>query len=183
MTTEATNAEALKNVELFQGLSLEECRQVLDIAICQRFSAGEVILRQGECSRNLWVVLEGSCSAYRVAEDDDSGNDGAELLLAEIEADSHFGEMSFFSSANHSATVRAKTSVKLLLLHRADYDRLIATDSIAAYKLAYNTIGPLSERVRQIGERWIEASRQATAGESPSDWSRFRGKVFDSWNL
>ncbi len=183
MKTKATNADTLASVDLFQGLSPEECRQILDISICQRFDAGQVILRQGECSRNLWVVLEGVCSAYRVSEGNGTQLEGTESLLAEIEADSHFGEMSFFSSAEHSATVRAKTSVKLMRLHRDDYDRLLAADSIAAYKLAYNTIGTLSERVRQIGERWIEASGKANAGTAASEWNKFRGNVFDSWSL
>ena len=76
------------------------------------------------------------------------------MVLAELEPYSLFGEMSFFSPAPHSANVVAKTPVKLLSIARSDYDDLIRDGVSAAYKLAYNVVESVADRLRRMDE-WI----------------------------
>ena len=63
----------------------------------QTLRPGELIVRQGKSSQNLWVVLEGKCEVVRYP--DETPHDS--LILAMLEPYSHFGEMSFFSPAPH----------------------------------------------------------------------------------
>jgi CRP/FNR family transcriptional regulator, cyclic AMP receptor protein len=162
---------------LFRNFDQQEIQEFTKVAASHEYKLGEIVLEQGKSSQNLWLVLEGKCEVIR-----DSDRPGSKpVALAEIAPGHHFGEMSFFHAAPHSASVRTKTAAHLLRIARADYDRLIGANCAAAYKLAYNTIGALAERLRNADDR----ISQLTAGKSEplSEWSTFRGKVFDGWNL
>jgi CRP-like cAMP-binding protein len=170
-------AQRLTGIALFRNLDGKEIRELAAVAASHEYEPGEIVLEQGKSSQNLWLVLDGKCEVIR-----DSERPGKKpVALAEIGPGHHFGEMSFFHAAPHSASVRTKTAAHLLRISRADYDRLIGANCSAAYKLAYNTIGSLAERLRNADDRIA----QLTAGqtEPSSEWSTFRGKVFDGWNL
>jgi CRP-like cAMP-binding protein len=95
--------------------------------------------------------------------------------------------MSFFSPAPHSASVVAKTPVRLLSITRQDYDKLLAAGSLAAYKLAYNVVQSLAHRLRRMDDWVAELSTSeksnGKAEEVVPEWHEFRKKLFESWNL
>ena len=110
-----------------------------------------MVVRQGEDSHTLWVVLEGKCEVVKHL---DALARTIRWCWPFLEPYSHFGEMSFFSPAPHSASVRAQTAVTVLAIDRRDYDDLIRQGIWAAYKLAYNTGRSLSDRLRRMDE-WV----------------------------
>jgi len=184
--------DQLVKIPLFHGFNDTECRQVAEIAQTKEFAPGEVIIRQGQRSQELWVLLEGKCDVIKITGEDKPR--GEAVLLAVLEPYSHFGEMSFFHSAPHSASVRAQTPVKLLKIIRGDYEELIQEGCRAAYKLAYNTVQCLAERLRKMDE-WVadllaKASESGPANHLPEaashqmqEWSDFREKMLSSWNI
>lgn len=167
----------IEKIPILRGMSTSECQQLLEAAHTATYQPGEVVLAEDESSRNLWIVLEGTCEVVKVSE-----QTRRQVVLAELAPFAHFGEMSFFHPAPHSASVRAKTAVKLLRLGRDDFDRLINGNCSSAYKLAYNTIGGLAERLRRATDSLADAATAETATKK-SEWSSFREKVFDGWNL
>ena len=185
--------EAIEKIPLFEGLNEAECRQVAAIAQIKEFAPGDYVIRQGQRSQELWVLLEGKCEVVKLTSET-NGNHEA-VLLAVLEPQSHFGEMSFFHSAPHSASVRAQSPVKLLRIVRGDYEELIQEGCRAAYKLAYNTVGSLAERLRKMDD-WVAElmAKTAAQGESAAaieptaeaqvqEWSEFRQKMLTSWNM
>ena len=122
MIDQSVSAEMLANIPLLHNLNETERRQMADIASLRHFAPGEVVVRQGEDSQTLWVVLEGKCEVVKHLEHGPHNS----LVLAILEPFSHFGEMSFFSPAPHSASVRAQTAVTVLA-HRPP--RLRRSDS------------------------------------------------------
>src|SRR5262245_47161633 len=102
-------SKTLHHIPAFRHLNESECRQLAEIAKDRTFEPGQKVLEQGTTSQHLWIVLEGKCQVMRKSATD-------ELELANLEPYSLFGEMSFFSPAPHSATVVAKTPVKLLCI-------------------------------------------------------------------
>ncbi|HTU25744.1 MAG TPA: cyclic nucleotide-binding domain-containing protein, partial [Pirellulales bacterium] len=150
MIDQAVSARLLENIPLMANFNETERRQMADIASLKHFAPGEIVVRQGEDSRTLWVMVEGKCEVVKQLE---HGPHPA-LMLAVLEPYSHFGEMSFFSPAPHSASVRAQTAVTVLAIDRRDYDDLIRQGIWAAYKLAYNTVRGLSDRLRRMDE-WV----------------------------
>jgi CRP/FNR family transcriptional regulator, cyclic AMP receptor protein len=172
--------QILRAIPLFQNLNETECRQMTEVIQMQTFAPGDFVLRQGESSRDLWVMLEGRCEVAKYIEPDDPSAES--IVLATLEPYSYFGEMSFFHPAPHSATVRATTTVKVLRISYVDYQDLIAEGVWAAYKLAYNVVKGLAERMRRMDD-WVTElmQRQKEAG-TQAEWSEFREKLFSGWN-
>lgn len=179
MTHDDVSLEQLKQLPIFAGMTDEERQQLVDIATTMSFPPGEVVMRQGKTSRNLLVLLEGHCQVVVFG----AGTPASEIVLAELKPHEHFGEMSFFEGAPHSASVRATTAVKLLRIERTDYDLLIKDGNLAAYKLAFNMVGKLAERLRRM-DKWVtDLVDKQPEPQRVSEWSHFRDKLFSKWDL
>lgn len=177
MTSTALPRERLSQIPLLANFTAREAEDLFSIAETVQFQPGATVLAEDEESCNLWIVLEGTCEIVK-----QSDQTGRKVVLAEVQPHQHFGEMSFFHPAPHSASVRAKTAVKLLRIDREAYHRLVDGQCPAAYKLAFNTIGGLAERLRRASDRLADLDSAANA-KPPSEWSTFRSKMFDAWNL
>ncbi len=184
MISDRTSFKTIRQIPAFHNFNESECHQLAEVANERSFAPGEKVIEQGKRSQNLWIVLEGHCEVVRECE-----HDGA-VVLAELDALSVFGEMSFFSPAPHSANVVAKTPVKLLSISRRDYDDMISDGVTAAYKLAYNVVEELAAKLRHMDE-WITELSANHSGpptmdakpERVPEWRQFRNKLFNGWNL
>jgi CRP/FNR family transcriptional regulator, cyclic AMP receptor protein len=179
MIDQRVNSQLLANIPLLQNFNETERRQMADISTLKHFAPGEIVVRQGEDSQILWVVIEGKCEVVKYW--DHSATES--IVLAILEPYSHFGEMSFFSPAPHSASVRAQTAVTALAIDRRDYDDLIRQGIWAAYKLAHNTVQALADRLRKMDEWVAELAAHSPSSEKVPEWSSFRDKLFNGWNL
>lgn len=191
MSGEFIGSDVLRKIPIFGRMNDTERRQLAEIGGTVSYAPGDVILRQGGNSQNLWVLLDGACE---VVKDPDANQPRAkEVRLAVLGPFSNFGEMSFFHPAPHSASVRAQSTVKLLRIERADYEELVEEGASAAYKLSCNAIDSLAERLRRMDE-WVaelllanspeaEPATDGVVAERVPEWSRFRDKLFTGWNL
>src|SRR5262249_61511326 len=84
------------------------------------------------------------------------GRGGERKLLAKLEARPLVGEMSLIPDRPSSAMVVAVTECELSVLTRAQFQRLIAGDSIAAYKLVMTIAGVLAERLAKLDRKVLE---------------------------
>ena len=179
MTAEVLSTGVLDKLPMFAEMSVAERQELLEIAQTVEFAPGDVLMHQGQSSQMLCVVLEGNCRVVKQGERGDLPG----IVLAELNPNDHFGEISFFHSAPHSASVEAITAVRLLRINRSDYDHLIEEGSLAAYKLASNILYEFSGRLRRMGQ-WVSELMSSDPVEAPvSEWSHFRDKLFDSWNV
>ena len=169
---------ALAKCPLLKGLSSAERTELLGLTEQHRYSPGEVILAEGASTQSIWIVLTGECRASKttIAE--------SEKELATIEAGGVFGEMSFFNPAPHSASIKALTAVETLALPREKYDLLLRVGSLAAYKLSYNTMGVLAERLRRMDE-WVAGRLEKSNGspEHHEEWLDFQSKLYAGWQF
>lgn len=175
-------AEILPRIPIFAGMTEAECRQVVDGAPLVEFAPGEVIVQQGRQSRRLWILLEGVCRV--VLEPGDGHPNTQPIDLATLEPYSNFGEMSFFHSAPHSASVHATTAVKLLGLERDHFNTLLANPTPAMQKLLLNTLRSIAERLRRMDD-WVAdlmMKKSATGGRVP-EWDQLRETLFTGWKL
>jgi CRP-like cAMP-binding protein len=176
---------ALPTLSLFRDFNDTECHQLAEVLQVRQFEAGQMVFEQGQTSQALWVLLEGTCEVLKTYDHKPAES----VKLAELEANNYFGEMSFFSPAPHSASVRAKTDVRLLRLSRSEYDDLIHDGVSAAYKVAYNVLRGMAGRLRDMDD-WVarlSAEHEPNAAQpSPpkqQEWLEFRDKLFNSGNL
>ncbi|WP_176954747.1 glutaminase A [Albimonas donghaensis] len=96
---------ALKELDLFQGLSEDDCRELEQIVQPMQFAAGETILRRGDPARALFVIARGSASVTVPRED------GRVRRLACLGPGLSVGEMALLDGGARSADVVADEPV------------------------------------------------------------------------
>lgn len=180
MTADLVSSELFKNIPIFRSFTPAEWERMLEIAAVAEFHPGESIITQGERSQRLWILLEGTCEVFHLLAEQNSTEP---TTLATLEPYSNFGEMSFFHPAPHSASVRAKSPVKLLSIERSKYDLLCREESSAACKLALNAVASLAERLRRMDEWVDELIHRGQSNQRIPEWNRLRATLFDGWKL
>lgn len=111
--------EALGKVEILKPLTPEELTMVAEGLSFVPFAAGEVITKQGAIAHFLYIVTSGTAEV-RVR-----GDEGAETVVAKIEAPGFFGEMGLMTGEPRMATVTALTPVECLRLDKEAFRRIM----------------------------------------------------------
>jgi CRP/FNR family cyclic AMP-dependent transcriptional regulator len=141
-----TNLSFLENVPLFAGLT--DCDLLSIVMECQprSYARDAIVLRQGEPTDALHVLLTGRAKALVVHPD------GREITLAVIRAGEFFGEMGLVDGAPRAATVQALEPCTTLRLPRRTFDRLLRSN----FGLVMNVARGLVSRLR-AADRSIES--------------------------
>ncbi len=93
--------DAVAAIPFFSPLKAEERKQLADTATLHVFNAGEVIIKERDPGRSIYVILDGHVRVFTV------DHHGEELELAVIGASQFFGEMSFLTGKPRSTSVAA----------------------------------------------------------------------------
>lgn len=135
-------AAELRRIGLFGGL---------DDAVLEHFAAslptlgpgpGEVMFREGDPGRELFVVLSGEMEVQK------RGPRGIDVRLALLGPGDWFGEMSILDVQPRSATVRALAPSRLLVFRAQDLDALYRRDLKSYSLLVLNIAREISRRLR-----------------------------------
>jgi len=175
MTT-SVEAQVLQGVELFDGLNDDDFRSLLPAFDETTVTAGQTIFAAGDSERALYVLLQGT------AEVDLEPPRAGERVVAELAAGSVFGESSFFHASPHSATVKARTEVRLLKLNRPAYDDLLKRGNLAALKVAANTANILAARLQSADRFILELLEQIRDEKIRAAVMRFRNAMSHSFS-
>jgi CRP-like cAMP-binding protein len=150
--------------ELLAG-SLADLSNVLEF---EEFGDGAVVLRQGDDSDWLGVVVEGSAVVEQQIDADVTNVE----LLATISRGDIIGEMAFVDRRPRSATVRARGSLRLARLRRADFRNVMASDPDAAEVLVGTLLSTLASRLRDANDALgalYQAGRQIGTARNAED--------------
>ena len=174
MSVGLVTSDVMANLPIFKGLDLEDLNRLAEIASIVSHEPGTFVLRQGGSRQSLFVVLEGECRVIKQT----AANSSGPTVLAELGPRDHFGEMSFFHAAPHSASVEATTQLELLTITRDRYDELIDEGAPAAYKLALGCVDVLADRLRKMDEWVLDLLCEDQPDASANEWTSFREKLF-----
>ncbi len=134
--------QRLRNIGLFGGLSDEVLSSFAgQLAKCDQ-APGDVVFREGECGRDLHVILEGEVEVLR------RSKRGHETRVAILGPGDWFGEMSVLDVLPRSATTRALAPSRLLRLTAQDLDALYRRDVRSYSLLILNIAREMSRRLR-----------------------------------
>ena len=172
-----TSDGALAKCSLFRGMSAPERNELLSMLEPRSYQPGATILAEGDSLQHVWIVLKGKCRVVKKAAS------GEEKELSVIEPLGVFGEMSFFNPAPHSASVRALSEVEVVRLPREKYEALLGEGSLAAYKLAFNTMGVLIERLRRMDDWIAQRMERNNAPHHHEEWMDFQSKLYTGWTF
>jgi CRP-like cAMP-binding protein len=100
----------LKEVTLFAGLSEAELGTIVDNLHPREFKKDELVFRQGDHSRELYIVMRGKLRIFRISPS------GAETTIAIYSTGSVVGEFAVVDSEPRSATAKAIEATDLLVM-------------------------------------------------------------------
>lgn len=109
-----TKVEALRAAPLFEGLSKKELTELARVTEDLHVAQGAVLCREGRLGREFFVIVEGTVEVTR---------DGAQV--ATRGAGEFFGEIALLTTTTRTATVRATTPLRCLILTRGDFRRVL----------------------------------------------------------
>jgi len=172
------NSRMPDTCSIFSNLSPEEMNQLLPLMEQKKYPEGEPILKEGLSFQVLSILLRGRCEVIKTC------GGANEQQLAVLETGAVFGEMSFYQSAPHSASVRAMSEVEVLHLTRENYDQLLNHDPNIAFRIAESIAKILADRLRRMDE-WtcgvIESPHISVSRKE--EWNEFRSKLYTEWEF
>jgi CRP-like cAMP-binding protein len=143
-------AQALGKSALFELLSSAELDVLGHLSRPVGFARGEAVLHEGEVGGVLYVLASGQVEVVRRAAD------GAEKVLAVLEAPAAFGEMSLIDREQRAATVRARSDCVALQLTAEDLASFRKHSRDGFTLVVVNIARLLSSRLREANARLAE---------------------------
>ena len=140
----------LKNVYFFKELSDDEIEIIRNVCHEKEYNAKDIIFREGALADKFYIILNGAVEVWK--DYDKEYRD----LLAVHKKGKLFGEMSLIDELPRSATLVARTAVKLLYINRDDFHRIITENS----SIALSVMRSVSLMVRMSNKTFVEGLRQ-----------------------
>lgn len=138
---------ALKNIFILNEIkdSNENLNKFLSYCSTEVFSAGSYVYREGDKSNNMYIMLEGIVSVLK------KSVVGQDFLLVTLGASEgcFFGEIALMDKQERTATIRAKTDIKLLALSRKRFLQMVKEDPSLALTLSFTIGRILAQRLQQ----------------------------------
>ena len=130
-----TKVEALKRAPLFEGLSKKELAQLARVSEDLEVPAGDVICKEGDTGREFFVIVEGEIEVTVKGK-----------KVAERGEGDFVGEIALLEDTSRTATVTAKTPLRLFVLTREDFRSLVRQSP----KVEQKVMQALARRVVQL---------------------------------
>lgn len=149
-TTISNRAEMIDSTTWGSGFNWS---QLMELAIYMEYKEvrkGEILLREGEKSRYLTLVVEGVLSINK--------GDTPFVLhrIAVVNQGGAFGEMSLFDTEPRSATVVAVTDAKLLIMSEGNFNSMINKTPALGIQFMLKMAKLLSQRLRRTSGRLVD---------------------------
>lgn len=106
--------QALKRAPLFEGLSRKELVLLAQVTEDLEVPAGKVLCSEGETGQEFFVIVEGKTDVTSKGKRVATRGDG-----------DFVGEIALLEDTKRTATVTAKTPLRLFVLTRQDFRRLV----------------------------------------------------------
>lgn len=152
------DAAELAQIKLFELLDEDELAELASVIDSRSISAGEIIFHAGDLGDALYVVRSGEVELYV------KDTAGQKIVLAVVEKNDLFGELSMLDSRPRSATAAALVSSELFLLDRDDLLLLFKKQPDAAL----NMLAAMSSMLRKV-DRLLQTRVSRNVNEEMED--------------
>ena len=130
-------------VELFEGVSDTDVRQIAHLCNERRYAQGATIFSEGDPGDSLLIVVEGVVRLVSVS------NSGAETILRFLKPHQIFGEL-LFAEEKRAFDAVASTEVLVTIIPRNNFREVLARFPV----VAQNFIRLLSKRLALVEQRF-----------------------------
>jgi CRP/FNR family transcriptional regulator, cyclic AMP receptor protein len=136
--------ELLKTVPIFSELQESDFDTLAKLATRRRYPKDTVVFFENDQGDALFMILEGRIRVTIL------GDDGREVILTMLSPGDFFGEMALLDHEPRSATAIAADETELIVLHRADFQGLVAENPSISTALIRVLTGRLRRANQQI---------------------------------
>jgi CRP-like cAMP-binding protein len=127
------------------GLTGEEIRAILNRAETRAFSKDAIIVKEGDRSDTLFIILEGRVKAFVV------DPTGIEAVLAIQGAGEYFGGMGFDEGPLPASIMTVEPS-RLIVLPKSDFKVFLHRNSLFAVRVLEKLVHQVEEQARDLSE-------------------------------
>lgn len=145
--------DLLGGSKLFQGADRAVLAEAIACGREQRAKAEDAVFREGEPAEWLCLVVTGRLKLTQV------GSDGAEVILRFVGPGEATAALAVFDGAVYPATAWAEGGTRMLAWSREAMQALLRTHPV----LALNALQLVSERLREVQERFRELATERVA--------------------
>ena len=132
------NLQSLRNSPLFEGLSDQELKQLMDNAQPVSVRAGEALMKQGDSGDCAYVVLNGGFEIQKQS--------GQSIIKIDVRKPGEIiGEMALLSDSPRSATVVATCDSNTVCISQEDFEKLLTTSPNATLAVLRWVMARLSQ--------------------------------------
>jgi len=139
----------LPKLEAFKFLVPQDYRVIEEYMFIHEYEAGNYIFKEGGYGGYMFFIIEGEVEIIKQF-------DNQKHVIATLSEGMSVGEMSLIDGRPRSATVRACTSIKLIVLKREDFTKLNKMEPTIANKVLMGIATLLSQNLRDINDRFTE---------------------------
>jgi CRP/FNR family transcriptional regulator len=132
--------EDIQSLEYFKSLNADILNEIKVLLKEETYQAGENIFFEGDKSKGIYFVEEGTVKVYK------SSKDGREQILKLIYRGDSFNDVTVFVKDVNPASAEAVTAVKLYLLSRENIVNLIYKHP----EISLNIIKSMAEKLRYL---------------------------------
>jgi CRP-like cAMP-binding protein len=143
----AVDAETLRGISLFEGLTPLQLGLLAEISEERTAPAGTVLFEEGDPGDELFILLEGKVRISKLVEG------VGEEALAILEPGAYFGEMALINDHPRSAHAICNTSVRLGVIRREPFEQLLFLHKDLAYELLWRFVRTLSDRLAETSDK------------------------------
>ena len=135
-----TKVQALKRAPLFQDLSRKELVELARVTEDMEVPPGKVLCKEGETGQEFFVIVEGETDVTSKG-----------TSVASRGGGDFVGEIALLEDTKRTATVTAKTALRVFVLTRKDFRRLVDENPSVERKVMH-----------ALARRVVELSRDPT---------------------
>ncbi len=154
MGTECT--EMLRLSSLTSELNDEQNNIIADLVTCRNLDDAEVLIREGDVSNELYLIVSGSLAVTRET------GDGKWISLHLLRASDMAGELGFIDDLPHSATLRAIGPTQVVSLSRDKLEGLINSHPKIVYLVMRAIVREVHGILRRMNFQHIELTNYIT---------------------
>ena len=139
----STRADGTNGLDLFQGMTAEELREVERVTSTRTFPRGAVLYTPGETGEALFLLRAGAVQIYRMSPE------GRKLVIAHLLPYSFFGEMSCIGQGMYDTFAEVTEDSTIVMMNCEVLNRLLASKPEIARRI-----------LESCGRRVLAAERQ-----------------------
>jgi CRP/FNR family transcriptional regulator, cyclic AMP receptor protein len=132
-------ADYLSDMDLFRELSERDRQELERMTTLTNVPRGRVFYRPEDVSEVLFLLKQGRVQLYRISPE------GKKLVIATLGPGTLFGEMALLGQQMHNAFAEALDDCLIMVMSRADLERLILNEPVVGLRMLEITGKRLSD--------------------------------------